>query len=283
MSRSFLTATGRRLAGLAGVAAALAACGPLPDRLPAAPSPAPAGAQALPPGLAELPANKHGELVRQGYAIVTNTPEQARRFSGNALSCSNCHLEAGRKADASPMWAAVGMYPAYLAKTDRVTTLQERIQQCFRFSLNGFPPPLDSHEMTALLTYMQWLAVGVPVGIEQTGRGFPTVARTGADPDPFRGKSVYAARCASCHGRNGEGTRVAGGRFAAPALWGNDSFNKGAGMNRIDLLAGFVKANMPLGQADLSDQQALDVAAWITLQERWPDPRKGLVSGWLDR
>jgi len=42
--------------------------------------------------------------------------------------------------------AAFGMYPAYLAKTDRVTTLQERIQQCFRFSLNGFPPPLDSHD-----------------------------------------------------------------------------------------------------------------------------------------
>ena len=192
MSRSFLTAALSRLVALAGVAVVLAGCRPLPDMRVVAPPPRSGGPQALPPGLAELPPNKHGELVRQGHAIFTNTPEQARRFSGNALSCSNCHLDAGRKADASPMWAAWGMYPAYLAKTDRVTTLQERIQQCFRFSLNGFPPPLDSHEMSALVTYMQWLSTGVPAGVEQPGRGFPTVARTGADPDPFRGKAVYA-------------------------------------------------------------------------------------------
>lgn len=235
------------------------------------------------PGLPELPANKHGDMVRQGYAIFTDTPRYARRFSGNVLSCSNCHLDAGRRAHASPMWASWGMYPAYSAKSDRVLTLQDRVQQCFRFSLNGFPPPLDSQEMQALMGYMQWLSSGHPIGVELPGRGFPTVARTGQDPDAFRGKALYAARCSQCHGKQGEGVFAVTGAMVYPPLWGHASFNKGAGMNRLDLLAGFLKANMPHDRPDLSDQQALDIAAWVILQERWPDPRKGLLSGLLER
>jgi cytochrome c551/c552 len=36
-------------------------------------------------------------------------------------------------------------------------------------------------------------------------------------------------------------------------------------------------------QLRLSDQQALDLAAWVQVQERWPDPRKGLLAGLLER
>jgi len=233
------------------------------------------------PNIEELPQDKYGDLVRQGYRIFTNTPEYARRYSGNTLSCSSCHLDAGRRPHAAPMWAAWGMYPAYLARSDRVNTFEERVQQCFRFSLNGIAPPLDSHEVRALVAYSQWLARGKPAGVELAGRGFPTVARTGSDPNPLRGKSVYAERCAACHGENGEGRKDTGP--AVSPLWGMESFNKGAGFQRIDLLSGFLKANMPLGSANLTDQEALDLAAWITLQERWPDPRKGLLRGLLER
>lgn len=231
---------------------------------------------------AQFPPDKHGELVYQGYLMFTQTPKAARVFAGNGLSCSNCHLDAGRKADAAPLWAAYGMYPAYVAKADRVVTYAERVQQCFSFSMNGLPPPLDSHEMAALLAYSQWVARGRPVGVQLPGRGFPTIARTGADPNPLNGKALYAQRCAACHGPHGEGRRDEQG-FAVPPLWGFQSYNKGAGLNRIDLLAGFLKANMPLGNTDLSDQQALDLAAWVQVQERWPDPRKGLLAGLLDR
>ncbi|HEX6704629.1 MAG TPA: serine O-acetyltransferase [Albitalea sp.] len=176
---------------------------------------------------------------------------------------------------------AVGVPAA--AKSDRVATLAERVQQCFTFSMNGLPPPLDSQEMAALLAYSQWLARNRPIGVEQPGRGFPTVARTGSDPNPLRGKAHYARRCASCHGAHGEGQKTASDSYSVPPLWGFDSYNKGAGMHRIDLLAGFLKANMPLGNPDLSDQEALDIAAWVRLQERWPDPRKGLLGGLLER
>jgi thiosulfate dehydrogenase len=248
-----------------------------------------AASQAIRTGLSEfgdveaLPRDKHGDLVRQGFRIFSNTPRYARRYSGNALSCANCHLDVGRRADAAPMWAAWGMYPAYLGKTDRVNTFEERIQQCFRFSLNGFSPPVDSHEIRALAAYSQWLARGKPIGVELSGRGFPTVQRTGADPNPLNGSALYVRQCAVCHGDHGVGKRDSSGAYLYPPLWGMDSFNKGAGFNRIDLLAGFLKANMPYGNPTLSDQDALDLAAWITLQERWPDPRKGLVSGLLSR
>lgn len=239
------------------------------------------GATAHPDVRAQFPPDKHGELIYQGYLMFTQTPKAARVYAGNGLSCSNCHLDAGRKANAAPMWAAYGMYPAYLARSDRVTTLAERVQQCFTFSMNGLPPPLDSQEMSALLAYSQWLARSRPVGVEQPGRGFPTVTRTGSDPNPLRGKAHYVQRCAVCHGAHGEGQKTADA-FSVPPLWGFNSYNKGAGMNRIDLMAGFLKANMPLGKPDLSDQEALDIAAWVQLQERWPDPRKGLLAGLLE-
>lgn len=240
--------------------------------------------QPLPrPELSSLPNDKYGELVRQGHKIFTNTPQAARRYSGNGLSCTNCHLDAGRKEFAAPLGAAWTMYPAYLAKSNKVNTFEERVQECFRFSMNGFAPAADSHEMRAIVAYAQWLSRGLPVGVTHQGRGFPTVARTGSDPNPLRGKEIYKARCASCHNPDGQGIRGADGRYQFPPLWGFDTYNKGAGLHRIDLMAGFVKANMPLGAANLTDQEALDVAAWINLQERWPDPRKSLLRGILDQ
>ncbi len=237
----------------------------------------------LPQALRELPHDKYAELVAQGYRMFVATPTYAPRYAGNALSCSNCHLDAGTRPHASPLGAAWGEYPAYLAKNDRVMTFEERVQDCFRYSLNGLAPPLDSQELRAIVAYAQWTARGAVVGGNAPGRGFPTIARTGSDPNALRGRDVYGRRCAACHGGDGAGRATSGGVRLAPPLWGLHSYNKGAGFARVDLLAGFVKANMPLGAADLTDQEALDVAAWVDLQERWPDPRKGLLRGFLDR
>ncbi len=46
-------------------------------------------------------------------------------------------------------------------------------------------------------------------------------------------------------------------------------------MARVDLAAGFIKANMPFDKpGTLSDQDAWDVAAYIDSQERPRDPRQ---------
>jgi thiosulfate dehydrogenase len=65
------------------------------------------------------------------------------------------------------------------------------------------------------------------------------------------------------------------GKVVYPPLWGPRSYNWGAGMARIDLAAGFVRANMPFDQpGTLTDQQARDVAAFIDSHERPKDPRQ---------
>jgi hypothetical protein len=40
--------------------------------------------------------------------------------------------------------------------------------------------------------------------------------------------------------------------YVFPLLWGSDRFNNGAGMHRVLLAVRFIKAKMPLGQADLT-------------------------------
>lgn len=69
-------------------------------------------------------------------------------------------------------------------------------------------------------------------------------------------------KCAMCHGANGQGT------LAAPPLWGKDSFNDGAGMAKLDNFSAFTHLNMPLGNPDLSIEDALDVALFVTTEPR---------------
>jgi thiosulfate dehydrogenase len=63
--------------------------------------------------------------------------------------------------------------------------------------------------------------------------------------------------------------------YAVPPLWGNDSFNDGAGMSRLITAANFVHFNMPHGadylNPQLSPEDAWDIAAYVVSQ---PRPRK---------
>jgi len=183
-------------------------------------------------------------------------------------------LDAGRKADSAPLWAAYVSYPAYRLKSHRVMTFDERLQDCFRFSMNGKPPPLGSATLVALGVYAYWLASGATIDPNIRGRGYPKIAKTAVLPDAARGKKIYGEHCALCHGADGAGQRAADGTAAFPALWGLKSFNWGAGMANISNVAAFIKANMPLSQPNtMSDQDAYDVAIYIDSQERPQDPR----------
>src|SRR5258708_4874639 len=55
-----------------------------------------------PPAESEIPDNQFGEMVRLGEHIFHGTQATAREFFGNDLRCSNCHLDNGRLANASP-------------------------------------------------------------------------------------------------------------------------------------------------------------------------------------
>ncbi|MGB6307292.1 MAG: c-type cytochrome, partial [Steroidobacteraceae bacterium] len=239
----------------------------------AAPS-RPASSSFAPPQESALPDDEFGNMVRMGEEIFEDSQHYAPAFVGNALRCSSCHLNAGRKADSAPLWAAYVAYPEYRAKNKKVNTFAERLQGCFEYSMNGKAPPLGGPVLVALESYAHWLATGAPIGPNLRGRGYPKLPKPALAADYERGKAVYREKCSLCHGEEGAGRRAADGSAAFPALWGSESFNWGAGIAGIANAAAFIEANMPLSQAQtLEPQEAWDVAAYMDSQERPQDPR----------
>ncbi len=66
-----------------------------------------------PPSEKEIPDNEFGRVVREGRDIFIDTQTHAKEYVGNSLNCVNCHLDAGRLANSSPLWGAYVLYPAY--------------------------------------------------------------------------------------------------------------------------------------------------------------------------
>ncbi len=226
-----------------------------------------------PPPAEAIPDTPLGDMVRFGRDVFVDTQRYAKKYVGNGLNCVNCHLDAGRAAGSAPLWAAYVSYPAFRDKNDQVNTFQQRLAGCFRFSMNGTPPPADDLVLTALVAYSFWLATGAPVGAYLEGRGFPAIAAAPEPASATRGAAVYTTHCAACHGGDGGGLK-AGAAYTFPPLWGRASYNKGAGMHVVATAAAFIKANMPLGQPNtLTTQQAWDVAAFINSKPRPADPR----------
>ncbi|WKE64023.1 c-type cytochrome [Gallaecimonas kandeliae] len=262
--------------------------------------------------LDKVPAGAFGDKVRLGYKLFVDSQQLRGKFVGNNLNCVNCHMDAGRKADAAPLWGAWFAYPAYRKKNKKINTFEERLQGCFQYSMNGKAPPHDSPELVAMSAYAYWLGMGglldskgsaeaVPelsdeqllkggldkdftlpkalAGMDSKalsklpGRGYPVLKAPDNGGDRQAGKALYAQHCAFCHGVDGQGQQM-GGSTVLPPLWGAQSFNWGAGMHRVDTAAAFLHANMPLGKAlQLTEQQAWDLAAFIDSHDRPQDPR----------
>ncbi len=279
-------ATRRTIALLAMLAVLVAGLAVFLARYPASgPPPPPSSASEpdgfRPPDAASIPEGPEGDAIRRGRELFLHTGQKARPFVGSGLTCGNCHLDAGTKADASPMWAAWGMYPAYRSKTDSINTMEDRIYGCFVYSMNaqaspaGAPPPYGDDIYRDLQAYFAWLATGLPMRTEFPGRGFLKLEVPSGGFDPARGRQVFAEHCSVCHGEDGQGVANPDGTYIYPPLWGAASFNWGAGMSKTANAAGFIKANMPLGNDGiLTDRQAWDVAAFITSRERPRDPRQ---------
>ncbi len=91
--------------------------------------------------------------------------------------------------------------------------------------------------------------------------------------DRAKGESLFMERCTSCHGADGQGVAV-GDKKPGP-LWGDDSWNDGAGAARVYTLAGIIRYAMPyLDPGNLTDQEAQHVAAFINSKPRPAYPFK---------
>ncbi len=247
-----------------------------------------------------LPDDAFGRTVRYGRDLVLKSssligpdaPDPAMRFSGSGLECQSCHLGGGTQRFALPLAGLWGVFPTYLARENDVQTLEGRINGCMQRSLNGKPLPVDGKEMKSILTYIRFISAGEPVGQSLDGRGTPPLPLPDRAADPVRGKAVFAQICSACHGADGQGLRLTseeakdtGRRYRYPPLWGPDSFNDGAGMNRAITMARFVHANMPFGTTFeapvVSDADAFDVAAFVVSQPR--PHQAGLDADFPDR
>ena len=206
--------------------------------------------------------------VSRGHALLTATRDSLPQHVGNALRCTSCHLNDGRKLDGLPWLGVIARYPQYRSRNDAVSTIEDRINDCFERSLNGTPVPADSRDMRDMVTYMASLpgAASARDGVGTADAALPTMKPLA--PDTRRGARLFASTCVACHGDHGQGTT------AAPPLWGPESYNIGAGMARVHTAAAFIRHNMPLGNPTLTDQQALDVAAYVNSRPRPDFPGK---------
>lgn len=227
------------------------------------------------------------ELVRYGRELIRNTayhlgPHGTIAQQTNGMNCQNCHLEAGTKPWGNNYGAVWSTYPKFRERSGTTETISKRINDCFERSLNGTALDTTSREMQALLAYMEWLGTGIEAKKKPKGSGLAELPFLDRAAEPVNGAAIYAAKCASCHQPNGEGVLAANGStYQYPPLWGEHSYNIGAGLFRLSRFAGYVKNNMPQGvtweNPQLTDEEAWDVAAYVNSQQR---PSRDLSKDW---
>jgi thiosulfate dehydrogenase len=234
-------------------AVALAACAQhAPPAAPASVSPS------------DLPTGALGASIALGRNII-NDPQKYLPHNVTAdMSCAACHLGAGTVARGGSFVGTYSRFPQWNKRAHRVIALQDRLAECFLYSMNGKPPAYTSKEMIGMVAYIAYLSRNVPVGQPQPKSDGFIVPLPAASPDLARGQTLYAQKCAACHQANGAGIH---GAF--PPLWGPKSFNNGAGMAHIDRMTGFVMYNMPQNAPNsLSLQDAYDISSWVLTHSR---------------
>jgi ubiquinol-cytochrome c reductase cytochrome c subunit len=164
-------------------------------------------------------------------------------------SCASCHGPQGEGTVAGPGLQNSGAAAAdFMLRTGRMP-----------LNLPGDPtrrrpPAYDDATIRALVDYVASLSSGPAV---------PNVVVSGADIS--RGRALYTAECASCHGPSGGGDAIGGG-VSAPALTESDPRTVGEAI-RIG------PGVMPVFSASaLSDDEVADIAAYIQLLRNPPTP-----------
>lgn len=231
----------------------------------------------------------HRERVKYGEQLIVNTaaflgPKGSVASVTNGLNCQNCHLDGGTKPYGNNYGAVASTYPKMRARSGQQEDVYKRVNDCLERSLNGQALSRDSKELQAMVAYIKYIGSNVKKGDLVHGAGLKDMAFLDRAADPIQGEKVYAEKCASCHQANGAGiANLDGKTYQYPPLWGPLSYNQGAGLFRISNFAKYVKYNMPLGvshtSAQLSDEEAWDVAAYVNSQ---PRPSMNISKDWPD-
>ena len=235
----------------------------------------------------QIPVDGSGDLIRYGRNLIERTayylgPKGTIAHISNGMNCQNCHLDAGTKPWGNNYAAVASTYPKFRDRSGSVESIEKRVNDCFERSLNGRALDSSSKEMHAIVAYIKWLGSDIQKGTKPKGSGIMELKHLSRAADPLKGQLVYTSTCEKCHGKNGEGQINADqATYLYPPLWGNNSYNTGAGLYRLSRFAGYVKNNMPnpinYHNPQLTDEQAWDVAAYINSQ---PRAAKDLSNDW---
>ncbi len=245
--------------GLAAIALAMVACSSSPSST--ASPPAALTAAIYDPSA--LPKGQAGELIRYGRELIEHTRAHMGNYVGAKMDCAACHVNAGTKPRGGSFVGIAAQFPQWNKRANRAIALQDRLAECFLYSMNGHPPAYNSREMIAIVAYITYLSRGTAIGATPDPRVKLASISLGK-PDVNHGSAVYAQKCSACHGAGG-----AGNGPVFPPLWGPSSFNGGAGMHRLNTMAGFVRYNMPQNDpGSLSDREAYDVSAFVLSHSR---------------
>lgn len=251
------------------------------------------GEEWIAPDEKEIPFSEEGDLIRYGKELIVHTskyigPKGIIAQISNGMNCQNCHTNAGRENFGNPFSAVATSYPKFRDRSGKMESVEFRVNECMQRSMNGFELDSLSTEMRAMVAYLIWVGKDVPNGIRPKGTGAGTLSFLNRAADSAKGKIVFINHCQRCHGKNGRGMLSPDKtNYIYPPLWGDSSYNIGAGLYRLSNLAGFIKNNMPYGEVTwknpkLTNEEAWDVAAFISSQPRpikffnydWPDISK---------
>jgi thiosulfate dehydrogenase len=240
------------------------------------------------PDVAILDGDINKDLILYGKDIIAHTASyygssgKIFKSSTNGMNCQNCHLDAGTKIFGNNYSAVASTYPKFRARSGAMENVYKRVNDCFERSLNGKAIDTTSKEMQGIVAYIKWLGKDVPKGNVPEGSGLKKLGFLDRAASPDNGKNIYSQKCSSCHQANGLG--VLNGEKTAytyPPLWGENSYNDGAGLFRMSNFAKYIKYNMPLGAShnspQLTDEEAWDIAAFVNSQ---PRPKKNIKKDW---
>lgn len=239
------------------------------------------------PDTLDIAKEPNAEQIFYGRSLIKNTslylgPNGIVAHSSNGMNCQNCHLDAGTKPFGNNYSGVASTYPKFRERSGAMENIYKRVNDCFERSLNGKALDTLGKEMQAIKAYIVWLGKDVKKDEKPKGSGLVELKYIDRAADPGKGQIVYVAKCLSCHGTKGEGKMNADNfTYQYPPLWGEHSYNDGAGLFRLSRFAGYVKANMPLGakhdNPQLTDEECWDVAAFVNSQVR---PKKDLSKDW---
>ncbi len=235
------------------------------------------------PDTTQIKIEKNAAQIIYGRELIANTsfylgPKGKLQHSSNGMNCQNCHLDAGTKPFGNNYSAVASTYPKFRERSGTMESIYKRVNDCFERSLNGKALDTLGSEMQAIVAYIKWLGKDVPKGEKPKGVGLTELTYLDRPADPEKGKTIYMLKCKTCHAENGEGKFNDGQlTYQYPPIWGEHSYNKGAGLFRLSRFAGYVKSNMPqnttFDSPQLTDEEAWDVSAFVNSQ---PRPEKNL-------